>query len=112
VLALDAAAQVGAGGFAHGPVDDGGVADSRRDFSGDGSQLEITQDVNGAVISGESVVEGDFVPGEAERIAPFAGCSEIGHSREASPSRVVTFARSRGNSSSIASQMMRSSTAR
>ena len=59
--AADEAAEVGADVFAEGPVDRDVVADGVDEFAGDVAKGFVAEDLDGAVVGFEGVVEGEVV---------------------------------------------------
>ena len=67
--ALHQAAEVRADVFADGPVDLHVLPDGLDQFAGDVAQRLVAEDLHGAVVRLERVVEGEFVFGEAQLLA-------------------------------------------
>ena len=67
--ALDESAEVGADVLAQGPVDGDVASDGRDELAGDAAQRLVAQNLDGAVVDPERVVEGELVVGEAEGFA-------------------------------------------
>ena len=63
---------MGAHVLADGPIDRDVGADRRDQLPGDGAEGIIAEDLDGAVVGFEGVVEGDFIIAEPERFAALA----------------------------------------
>ncbi len=70
-------AQLRAGALAGGPVD-GHVAANRLDqLAGDGAELVVAEDLDGALVLREGVVERDLVVGQPEILAAPSGFPDL-----------------------------------
>ena len=64
---------VGADAFFHCPVDGDAAVHRFDEVAGDGAEGGVAEDLDGAVIDAEGVVEGELVFGEAEGFAALGG---------------------------------------
>jgi hypothetical protein len=71
--ALHHHADLGLGALAEGPVDRYALADLGDQLGGDQLELGVAHRLDGGVVGGEGVVEGDLVVGQAELFAALAG---------------------------------------
>jgi hypothetical protein len=71
--AADGAAQVGADAFLDGPVVGHVAVQGYDQVAGDGAQGVVAEDLDGAVVDAQGVVEGELVFAEAQVFAALAG---------------------------------------
>jgi hypothetical protein len=76
--AADETAQVSADLLAAGPVDRGVLTDGLGDLAGDDPELIVAEDVDGALVGAEGIVEGDLILGETETVAARMGLLHLG----------------------------------